>query len=57
MTCGYAAVVDLQVPALPGFTKLVFGALRGVRTESGSEPIKTNVRADPVAVAPGSDIA
>ena len=29
--------------------------VRGVRTASGSDPIKTNVRADPVATAPGSD--
>jgi hypothetical protein len=26
-----------------------------VRTGSGSDPIRTNVRADPVATAPGSD--
>ena len=31
------------------------GALSGLRTESDSDPIKTNVRADPVATAPGSD--
>jgi hypothetical protein len=29
----------------------------GVRTESGSDPIKKKVRADPVATAPGSDTA
>ena len=30
-------------------------AHRVVRAGTGSDPIKTNVRADPVATAPGSD--
>jgi hypothetical protein len=31
------------------------GALRGVRTASGSDPINANFRDDPIATAPGSD--
>jgi len=32
------------------------GALCCVRTRSGSDPIRTNVRDDPVAIVPGSDM-
>jgi hypothetical protein len=42
--------------AVPFFNvKDIEASLRFYGTGSGSDPIKTNVRADPVATAPGSD--